>query len=409
MKKTLTASILTIAAALTAAPAAANGNHFGWCNGVGNPHRGSQCGASGGTTKPPQQPSNVPVATQKPTIGTGTPQTPGGLPTQVIVVTPQPGQTITGTGQVPQIVVQPGATFTGVGKPIIVLQPLPQQVLTGVSPVTTVTPQPTPSFTGVGLPTVTIQPNPQQTVVGYGKVPATVIVQPVPQPSFTGIGAVPIQVPNATPQAVPQQIPTAVPSPQSQGTPYLIPSLQPQAVPQPTPQRVPQAVPQAKPQATPVLVPQQIPQTVPQTTPQATPVLVPQQIPQMVPQATPQATPVLVPRPKPRPSAQKPAATGGTTTHSQTPARPALAKKHITVAPGRQKQHDLPQFDATDGGQPWRCVASGHGQRRTLIDRRVSVSGALRHIGSIDVLGRDLPALHPQHADCIISLRRKKN
>ena len=369
MKKTLTASILTIAAALTAAPAAANGNHFGWCNGVGNPHRGSQCGASGGTTKPPQQPSNVPVATQKPTIGTGTPQTPGGLPTQVIVVTPQPGQTITGTGQVPQIVVQPGATFTGVGKPIIVLQPLPQQVLTGVSPVTTVTPQPTPSFTGVGLPTVTIQPNPQQTVVGYGKVPATVIVQPVPQPSFTGIGAVPIQVPNATPQAVPQQIPTAVPSPQSQGTPYLIPSLQPQAMPQPTPQRVPQAVPQAK----------------------------------------PQATPVLVPRPKPRPSAQKPAATGGTTTHSQTPARPALAKKHITVAPGRQKQHDLPQFDATDGGQPWRCVASGHGQRRTLNDRRVSVSGALRHIGSIDVLGRDLPALHPQHADCIISLRRKKN
>ena len=355
-------------ALLTGTSVFANGNHYGWCNGVGNPHRTSNCGSSG-TGSPSQMPSNVPTTTQKPATGTGTPQTPGGLPAQVIVVTPQPGQTITGRGQVPPIVAQPGATFTGVGKPTIVLQPLPQQVLTGVSPVPTVTPQPTPSFTGVGLPTVTIQPNPQQTVIGYGKVPATVVVQPIPQPSFTGIGAVPNQVPNATPQAVPQQIPTAVPSPQSQGTPYLIPSLQPQAIPQPTPQQVPQAVPQA----------------------------------------TPQATPVLVPRPKPRPTAQKPAATGGTTTHAQTPTRPALAKKHVTVDPGRQEQHDLPQFDAADGGQPWRCVASGHGQRRTLNDRRVSVSGALRHIGSIDVLGRDLPALHPQHADCIISLRRKKN
>ena len=381
MKKKLSSTILVVSITLLAVSAAANGNHFGWCNGVGNPHRGSQCGSSGGNNRPAQLPSNVPVANQKPTSGTGTPQTPGGLPAQVIVVTPQPGQTITGTGQVPPITAQPGATFTGVGKPTIVLQPLPQQVLTGVSPVPTVTAVPTPSFTGVGLPTVTIQPNPQQTVVGYGKVPATVIVQSVPQPSFTGIGAVPNPVPNAIPQAVPQQIPKAIPSPQSQGTPYLIPSLQPQLTPQQRPQQVPQATPQSTPQPT----------------------------PQSVPQSVPQATTVLMPRPKPRPSAQKPAATGGTTTHSRAPSQPALAKNHVTVVPGRQEQHDLPQFDAEDGGQPWRCVASGHGQRRTLNDRRVSVSGALRHIGSIDVLGRDLPALHPQHADCIISLRRKKN
>ena len=201
------------------------------------------------------------------------------------------------------------------------------------------------------------------------RIPVTIMVNPLPQPTFTGRGAVPTPVP----QAVPQQIPMAIPSKQPQGTPYLVPSLQPQAipqaVPQPTPQRVPQAIPQAK----------------------------------------PQLAPVMMPRPKPRPSAKKPVATGGTTTHAQTPTLPALAKKHVTVDPGRQAQHDLPQFDADDGGQPWRCVASGHGQRRTLNDRRVSVSGALRHIGSIDVLGRDLPALHPQHADCIISLRRKKN
>jgi hypothetical protein len=33
----------------------------------------------------------------------------------------------------------------------------------------------------------------------------------------------------------------------------------------------------------------------------------------------------------------------------------------------------------------------------------------LRHVGTIDVLGRDLPALHPQHADCIISIKRRAN
>jgi hypothetical protein len=82
-----------------------------------------------------------------------------------------------------------------------------------------------------------------------------------------------------------------------------------------------------------------------------------------------------------------------------------VAEKHITLTPGRQAQHNLPEFGAADGGQPWHCVASGHGQRKTLVDRRVSVSGALRHVGSIDVLGRDLPALHPQHANCIISIR----
>jgi len=30
-----------------------------------------------------------------------------------------------------------------------------------------------------------------------------------------------------------------------------------------------------------------------------------------------------------------------------------------------------------------------------------------QHVGSIDLVGRDLPALHPGHANCIISVKRK--
>ena len=255
-------------------------------------------------------------------------------------------------------------------------------------------PQQTPSFTGVGLPTITITPNPQQTIVGYGQIPATIVVQSPPN-SFTGFGRVPNLAPTAIPVAIPPQIPTAVPSKLPQGTPYLIPSLQPQV----TPNRVPPQLPQATGQST--------PQAIPGLTPQPTPQSVPPQSPVAAPKAVPQAKPVMIPRPRPRPNTLKPSATKTPTAHKTVATGPALAKQHITNTPGRQAQQDLPQFDAKGGGQPWRCVASGHGQRKTLTDRRVSVSGTLRHIGSIDVLGRDLPALHPQHAECIISIKRR--
>jgi len=360
MKRYISFVVLSVVAATSAGQVSAKGNHYGWCNGVGNPHRGSNCGSSG-STQPSQTPSSVPTANQKPATGPTNPQTPGGLPTQVIVVTPQPGQTITGTGQVPPIVGQPGPTITGTGKPTITLRPLPPQVITGTSPVTIVTPQLAPSFTGFGLPVVTIKPNPPQTFVGYGKVPATIIVQPIPQPSFMGTGAIPFPVP----QQIPPQIPTAIPSKTPQGTPYLIPSLIPSMTNGKTPSTSPPKAPQAK--------------------------------------------PIMVPRPKPQPTAQKPVAKGGATSHQSAATVPALKKEHITRSPGRQEQHNLPEFEASEGGQPWHCVASGHGQRKSLIDRRVSVSGALRHVGTIDVLGRDLPALHPQHADCIISIKRRAN
>ncbi len=340
--------LVTAALICAATSALSSGNHLGWCIGVGNPHRGSNCGGGGGTTTPTVLPSQVPTSTQQPQTGPAVPQTPPGVVTGVIVVQPQLGSTISGTSPVTPPQGQPGPTITG-SNPLIVLQPLPQTTFTGVSPVPTVTPVPTPSFTGTS-PIITIQPQSPQTFVGYGRVPATIVVQPVAQPSFTGIGAVPNQVPQAIPSKTPQ------------GTPYLIPSLKPQNPP---------SVPQAK------------------------------------PQATPQPTPVAVPRPKPRPTAQKPKAQGGASSHKTHVTQAPVASRHITAEPGRQAQHNPPSFADANGRGSWDCLASGHGQRKTLTNRRVTVAGALRHVGSIDLVGRDLPALHPGHANCIISVKRK--
>lgn len=362
---TLKAKLFLAAALLCIAQGAhAAGNHFGWCNGVGNQHRGSNCGGSGSQT-PTTTPAQVPTSTQQPQTGPGVLPTPQATPTQVIVVAPP--QTITGTGQVPPVQGQPGPTITG-SNPLIVLQPLPPQVLTGTAPAR-VTTLPTPSFTGTA-PIITIQPQPPQTVTGYGNVSASITVRADPSQSFSGFGAVPFPQP---PGAIPRQIPQAIPSQTTQGTPYLIPSLQ-----------GPQATPGQMPQATPAGVPQAVPGQVPQP------------------------TQVLLPRPNPRPSAQRPTASGGPTTHSQTAKTPPVAARHITAAPGRQPQHDPPQFADAEGGANWHCLASGHGQRKSLVNRRVEVSGALRDVGSIDLTGRDLPALHSGHANCIISIKRNR-
>ena len=343
--------LVTATLICAATSAFSGGNHYGWCNGVGNPHKGSNCGGGSGNTAPTVLPSQVPTSTQQPQTGPGVPQTPPVVTTQVIVVQPQPGQTISGTSSVTPPQGQRGPDLTG-NSPLIILQPLPKQTFTGLSPVPTVTPVPTPSFTGFS-PVITIQPQPPQTFVGYGQVPATIIVQPIPQPSFTG-GA----VPNPQPVAVPNQVPQAVPSKTPQGTPYLIPSLKPQS-------------------------------------------------PASAPQAKPQATPVAVPRPRPRPNAQKPKPQGGSSSHKTQVTQAPVASRHITAAPGRQAQHNPPSFADANGRGSWDCLASGHGQRKTLTNRRVTVAGALRHVGSIDLVGRDLPALHPGHANCIISVKRK--
>jgi hypothetical protein len=225
-----------------------------------------------------------------------------------------------------------------------------------------------------------------------GAVPPTPANVPVLAPM-----QVPNQVPNATPGATPQMVPQTV----------AVPGQVPMQVPNATPGATPQMVPQI------VAVPGQVPMQVPNATPGATPQMVPQivavpgQVPMQVPTAMPGATPMLVPRPNPMRTASVQSGTPGTITHSPTPKAPSSAKTFITSAPGRQAQHAAPQFAADDGGRPWSCVASGHGMRRSVVDGKVVVAGALRHVGAIDVLGRDLPALHPDRSDCIISVRRR--
>ncbi len=358
-----------IAGGPNAAPAD-SGNHFGWCNGVGNPHRAANCGTGGGSGAPTATPSSVPMANHIQGTGTETGNgggpTPSGtpgiivvepLPQQVItgtspvqtivgqpgptitgtspgpiIVVPNPPQTFTGTSPVPQVQAIPTPSFTGTGQLTITVQPLPSTTITGFSPGLTMQTVPTPSFSGQGLPQITVVPNPPETIVGYGPVPAAVIVTSVPGPSFTGIGAVPQIAPGATPTAIPQ--------------------------------------------ATPDLLPQR--------------------------------TPVVVPRPRPQPSTTVVSTSGGgAITHRPTPQQPPIGPEHVTPQTGRAVPHNPPRFTASDGGRDWHCIASGHGQRRVLTDGEVTSTGALRHVGAVDVLGRDLPALHPEHADCIISVRRR--
>jgi hypothetical protein len=35
-------------------------------------------------------------------------------------------------------------------------------------------------------------------------------------------------------------------------------------------------------------------------------------------------------------------------------------------------------------------------------------SGALRHLGNVDAMARDVPARHPKHSGCVISIKRKR-
>jgi hypothetical protein len=353
--------LLSAALALCSAPALASGNHFGWCNGVGNPHQSSGCG---GVDVSVPTPSNVPVANQLPQTGPVTGPTPTGTPAVItifpnpptvitgtspvavpagqvplpstgagtlpVVVQPVPQTVWTGVGPVPQVKTLPNPSFRGTGAQKIVVQPLHPQVFTGTSPVG-VQGRPAPSITGQALPTIIVVPNPPTVVTGFGSVPAAVIIQGVPGPGFSGTSAIPPLAPMATPG----QVPTAIPG------------------------------------------------------------------------ATPGAKPIMVPRPRPsRLTSAKPGPSASVA-HKQSLTAPPLGRQHVTNRPGRQEANNEPRFAGANGGA-WHCLASGHGKRRTRADGEVASQGALRHVGAVDVLGRDLPALHPDHAECIISVRRRE-
>ncbi len=270
---------------------------------------------------------------------------------------------------------------------------------------------------------------------GTPQTPASVAV-PILAPGAIPT-AVPGQVPIATPIAVPNQVPPlitgpiAIPPQVPTATPNQVPIAVPGQVPQPTgPQLTPPLAPTATPNKIPIAVPGQIP---PQPTgPQLTPPLVPKPTPNQVPVAVPgqvppltsrpPATHVAVPghpkpqgvvaimRPKPRPIKGTVAQTGTSqVTHHKAHRTDARKYDHVASTPGRHDAHDLPRFRSADANEEWECVASGFGQRKYDAGRGILLnSGALRHLGNVDAMARDVPARHPKHSGCIISVKRKR-
>lgn len=330
-----------IFAVSTASLASANGNHFGWCNGVGNPHHSSSCGGSSPSTSP-----IVPIVP----------------PTQVPTANPLP----------PTNPIVPTPVVTPVLVPSIAPNAIPGQV-------------------PVLAPPMVPQPVPQQ-------VP-TAIPQQVPTPMQVP-GQVPVLAPPMVPQPVPQRVPTAIP--QQVPTPMTVPGLvlprpkvKPQTNPKPLvstgvmPNPVQTVTPQTG-QVRPPVVTQ--PQPAQVVVPPMVPMLVPQRVPQAIPQPIPQRVPTLAP----------------TVTHRPQVRPVGIGRELITSTPGRQPAHNPPAFQGKAQGEQWNCVASGHGKRKSVEDGKVVSNGALRHVGSVDVLGRDLPALHPRHPHCIVSVKRRK-
>jgi hypothetical protein len=378
LKKTLA---LTLLLGVLPVLGHATGNHFGWCNGKNNPHQSAGCSVSGGASGGTAWPGAVPITNQLPAGGTiATPiQSPavitlrpiqptvitgfGPVPTlqgqtappvtgtgqAPILVMPVPQPVLTGVGPVPQPQVLQAPSFTGTGKLPVVVQPLAPVTFTGTGPVPSIQAIPSPSFTGQGLPSIIVVPQPPVTISGYAPVSAAIIVRPSSSGGFTGIGAVPVPRPNARPNAVP----TAVPNP------------------------VPQAVPP--------LAPGRI--TAPPTGGGA------------------QYT--MVQRPKPRPVGKTNATGGGSITHHPQPQAASVGHGLVTRNAGRQAAHDAAQFTTGDGAARWSCLASGHGKRLTRTGRGAEPSGAFRHVGAVDVMGRDLPAVHPRHSGCLVAVKRR--
>lgn len=357
-----------LVAELVATQAVARGNQYGWCRGVGNPHQSSQgCGQAGGQGASNQVTGPTsPVANQLPSKGTQ--QTPTSVAVPVLAPSAVPNAI---PGQVP------------IATPIAVPGQVPTLVV-----VPTLAPPLAPNA----------RPN---------RIP-TAVPNQVP-PLTTGPTAVPPLVPTATPNQVPIAVPGQIP-PQP-----IVPPLVPTAIPNQIPVAVPGQVP---PQPTGQTA---VPPLAPTATPNPIPTAVPGQVPQLTPKPT--ATHVAVPghpkpqgvvtimRPRPRPTTgtvQQPGPTQ--VTHHSTHQSRSKKYDHVAATPGRHDPHDLPRFRNAAAKENWECVASGFGRRRYDAGRGVLLSnGALRHLGNVDAMARDVPARHPKHSGCIISVKRKQH
>ena len=258
--------------------------------------------------------------------------------------------------------------------------------------------------------------SPSVPVVKPSQVPTANPLPPKPTPSLPTPTVTPVFVPSIAPNAIPGQVPVIAPPMVPQPVPQPVPTAIPQQFP--TPMQVPGLVlhrPKVKPPINPKpfvstgVIPNlmqtgetQIGQvrppilTPPQRAQVVVPPMVPMLVPQRVPQAMPQPIPQLVPTQAPK------------ITHRPQVRPVGIGRELITVNPGRQSLHNPPAFQGKAQSETWNCVASGHGKRKSVKDGKVVSNGALRHVGSVDVLGQDLPALHPRHAHCIVLVKRRK-
>lgn len=250
-------------------------------------------------------------------------------------------------------------------------------------------PQNPPVVTQV-LPPVKAEAPPRLTLPGGGG---------VPQPGPASVSAIPQSLPPQPivapprlavvvtgPQPVPQPLPRVVTT--MAEAPVLMPggAVRPQLAPGGQVQ-LGQTVQVARPVAMPPVV-----------TPQhgGLPVQVPAAVQQVGGSTPPLATPPL------------PAGQGASVTVRPTAAEPALAPRLVTRQAGRQAMHAQPQFEPGAAGGRLTCIASGHGQRVHVDENGVARStGQLPGFVVTSVAFQDIPAAHPDHADCVIAVRRR--
>ena len=383
-------------------PVFAEGNHHGWCVGVGNPHNSHSCSSSTPVWTPPH--TQTPVVTQLPPKPVTTTQTP--TPTQIVAPVK------------PYVPKRPPSSRHPV---VIVQQPTHP-------PYATLITEPTPSFTLPGGANVQPPLRPQEPPILQQQPPP---LQPQPQqpPVVNPIIAPPLPQPQ-----VPQQVAVAIPQPQQ--PPALQPVLQPQ-VPQP-PLQTPTVAPDG---VIPVVVLTPLPDpgfVVPGGG--KTPVKVDsgvsvilQPVTGMIPKPIvhrprPYTKPVNVPEITQSPvivkpldppgfvtpgGGQRPTISGSNSTIIYQPVGDPKPNQvdpllHVPIDAGRHPAHDLPVFDTPSGAA--QCLLSGYGRRYWIDEKGVrhetGMPATLRGFGPIM---RDVPAFTHQSAGCVLLVYRRED
>jgi len=268
-------------------------------------------------------------------------------------------------------------------------------------------------YNNVGMSNLVAPPNPVLAPPNAPPTPVNVpnqappkvppkIPQAVPQPMVAPVLAppnappTPLNVPNQAPPKVPPKIPQAVPQPMV--APVLAPPNAPPTpvnVPIQAPPKVPPKIPQAVPQpmVAPVLAPPNAPPT---------PVNVPNQAPLKVPPKIPQAVPQPMHQPK------QLSITYGVTNSQGVPVNKSTVNGHFaTVIAGNHLDQESRAYLVDSNQDVWSCMVAGLSQRPTTPGNERS--GNIGHSETLDFRSTHIahiPANHPMHTGCLISVQQ---